>query len=318
MKQQQNNKKRRTAFTLLELLLALGLSVTLVLLITQVLQVSFDLSNKGREQVERARLAAGIFELISADMRGVRTYDPQDTSKATAVAEEVAEFDVDSLDSLASSSSTSSSTDDAPDQVSSLIEQRRPLGVYGSLNEVQIDMLRVPPDWQAMAVLADPDADPTALPDPPTASITTVSYGLLMSGNASGGLARRETNRDVLSYGEINGAIAAIEPMIVAPEVTGIEFRYFDGTQLLESWDMEVSEGALPQAIQVIVWLAMENGKAEEASRTVTSSPTTPLATLKYSITVPLRGFENAVNDEQEADDEAAEAASTSTSTTTS
>ncbi len=318
MNHNQRNTQRRPAFTLIELLLALGLSVTLLVLVALAIQLCLDRIESGREGVERARLAAGIFELMSADMRSVRTYDPQDTSAATAVAEEVAEFDVDSLDSLSggSSSSDSSSTTETADQVSSLIEQRRPLGVYGSLTELQIDLLRVPPDWQGMALLADPLADQAALPEPPTASITTVTYGLLMNSNTSGGLARSETNRDVLSYGEIVGGIQQVDPMVVAPEVTGIEFRYFNGTQLVEMWDMEQSEGALPQAIQVVVWLAMENGQADVANGGVTTTPTTPQATLKYSITVPLRGLENAVNDEQEADDEAAEPATASTSTT--
>jgi type II secretory pathway pseudopilin PulG len=321
--------RRRGGFTLIELLLALGLSVTLLLLLSRVLGICLNLATDGRAEVERARLAAGIFEILSSDLRAIRTYDPQDTSQATAVAEEMAAFDVDSLDSIGasgssagsttgsstgSSSAASGTTSSTPPQDSSLIEQRRPLGVYGTLTQLQIDVASVPPDWQAMVLLADPTANTTTLPDPPCRSMATVTYGLLTNGGLSGGLARTEVSRDQLSFGEINGSIQPLEPVVIAPEVSQIEFRYFDGTQLLETWDMELMEGTLPKAIQIVVWLSINQPDA--------TSTTPPVAgnmqsTLQYSITVPLRGLENGVNDQQEAAAAESAAATTSGSATT-
>ena len=42
------------------------------------------------------------------------------------------------------------------------------------------------------------------------------------------------------------------EDFSVAPEVAGLEFRYFDGTEWLSSWDSE-AEGKLPVAVEIIV-----------------------------------------------------------------
>jgi hypothetical protein len=41
---------------------------------------------------------------------------------------------------------------------------------------------------------------------------------------------------------------------LLAPEVTDIQFRYFDGSEWLDQWDSTEQNG-LPVAVEVTVWL---------------------------------------------------------------
>jgi hypothetical protein len=69
-----------------------------------------------------------------------------------------------------------------------------------------------------------------------------------------GGLLRQEIDRATRLGAEQLGDQATLETgqVLIAPEVVGLQFRYFDGTNLLDSWDMETM-GGLPPAIEVIL-----------------------------------------------------------------
>jgi hypothetical protein len=138
---------------------------------------------------------------------------------------------------------------------------RQPLGLYGNLQELQIDVLRERPSFEI---------DSTGAVVAPTAvsGITTVRYTLgqgtatigLAGRNTSGGigtgLVRQEANRDILNWANQMGSAATVagNPKLIAPEVSRMEFRYFDGTTLLETWDTYAMQGQLPQAIELRIW----------------------------------------------------------------
>jgi hypothetical protein len=139
-------------------------------------------------------------------------------------------------------------------------------GVYGTQYELQIDVSRLPrPDEFSGVMTLGLGASPIQLPS----DIKTVSYFLrppetqtgdeysMTRGGFSdearlGGLVRREIDRAAgLLAAENNGA-ALLEEMgdVIAPEVTYLEFRYFDGTQWLLEWYSDQMEG-LPVAIEI-------------------------------------------------------------------
>jgi hypothetical protein len=66
-------------------------------------------------------------------------------------------------------------------------------------------------------------------------------------------------------FGEQNGgnATANTSTALIAPEVTQIQFRYFDGSQLVDSWDMK-EQNKLPVAIEVAIWL--NSGNADQGA----------------------------------------------------
>jgi hypothetical protein len=51
-----------------------------------------------------------------------------------------------------------------------------------------------------------------------------------------------------------NSALLDSGQVLVAPEVVHLEFRYYDGQQVTDIWDMQ-DEESLPLAIEVRIWL---------------------------------------------------------------
>ena len=72
-----------------------------------------------------------------------------------------------------------------------------------------------------------------------------------------GGLVRQEIPRSARLWAEQSGNSAVLESgqTLIASEVVHIEFRYFDGTQVLDVWDM-VEKNCLPVAIEISLWIA--------------------------------------------------------------
>ncbi|MEX2317778.1 MAG: hypothetical protein WD669_11540 [Pirellulales bacterium] len=71
------------------------------------------------------------------------------------------------------------------------------------------------------------------------------------------GLVRQEIDRAERLAAEEMGDQGTLESgqRLVAPEVVQIEIRYFDGSEELDTWDMQTN-GGLPPAVQVRLWIA--------------------------------------------------------------
>jgi hypothetical protein len=91
----------------------------------------------------------------------------------------------------------------------------------------------------------------------------------------AGGLVRQEIPRNMRVWAEQSGNSAVLNSgqALLAPEVVHIEFRYFDGTQVVEYWDMR-ERNALPVAIEIKLWIApITEADAEAPNR---FNPTNP------------------------------------------
>jgi hypothetical protein len=139
-------------------------------------------------------------------------------------------------------------------------------GIYGTQYELQIDVSRLPrPDEFSGVMTLGVGASPVQLPT----DIKTVSYFLRPPETATddnysmtrggftdearlGGLVRREIDRAAGLMAAENAGSAFLDEMgdVIAPEVTHLEFRYFDGTQWLLEWYSDQMEG-LPVAIEI-------------------------------------------------------------------
>ncbi|HJQ79484.1 MAG TPA: hypothetical protein VJ828_05990, partial [Lacipirellulaceae bacterium] len=73
----------------------------------------------------------------------------------------------------------------------------------------------------------------------------------------AGGLVRQEIPRSMRVWAEQSGNSAILDSgqKLIAPEVVRIEFRYFDGAQIADVWEM-VERNSLPVAIEVRLWIA--------------------------------------------------------------
>lgn len=228
---------RREAFSLLELVLAIGLSIALATLLGFAINLHVVRLDSSRTTIEQAQVARAILDRIAADLRAVTTVPTQDVSELLAAAEATASFDVDQIDQAADSETTEAAVSESSEA---------PAGLYGTIDTLQLDRRRVRQSLMTIEIGSTPSARIDAAWD-------RVEYRL--SANAdTPGLVRTETPRDTARWRAEQGEAAVFaEPL--APEVQAISFGYYDADQRLEAWDMAEQE-ALPQAVEVIIKLA--------------------------------------------------------------
>jgi prepilin-type N-terminal cleavage/methylation domain-containing protein len=267
---------RRRGFTLLEVLLSLGLSVLLLAAIAMAVDFHLRLLDAGRAEVEQAQLARAILRRIADDLRNALQYTPSATSASNSA-------DSSSGTSGATTSSTSEASTTESSDESTLEDQQTTdrtsnlaqatslpalPGVYGNDHELQIDVSRVPRLDQMQAMLSQEGAltstsSVSSVPASAVGDLRTVLYftpnalsGAASLGGGGGGLLRREMDRAsatlAMQQGDSTQLQGPEEPL--APEVQGLEFRYFDGTDWVETWDTTDRSG-LPLAVLINLWL---------------------------------------------------------------
>src|SRR3954471_2596968 len=75
----------RSGFTLLEVILALGLAVIVVGLVGNAVNGTLRFIDRGREKTERDQLARAVLNKIGNDVRGVVRYEPFDSKGMMSV-----------------------------------------------------------------------------------------------------------------------------------------------------------------------------------------------------------------------------------------
>jgi hypothetical protein len=269
--------------TLMEVLLTLALSAVVVMLLVYAIDMHLRMLDVRRTNVEQAQLARAVLQIMANDIRGALQSDPVDFSSAGELlgagnidvsdleiggdedtGDALEEVDLDALeDSPTVDIATNSDTPALP-------------GLYGNRYELRVDVSRLPrPDQYVASLTVDADG-PTDIPS----EVKTVAYYLysseagrdstvladtaLSGGMASlspndtpRGLVRRDQSRILTQWAAENGGLDTLRrgTVLLAEEVTHLEFRYFDGTEWLEQWDTQ-EEGGLPVAVQIEIWVA--------------------------------------------------------------
>jgi hypothetical protein len=168
-------------------------------------------------------------------------------------------------------------------------ESAMPLGLNGDINKLYVDSTRLPRREElfatvtgytnapigletgavgagatsaSMSRIARPSdlktvhyfVRPGEVVPPGSVAATSLSPEGQLTG---GGLVRQEIPRSARIWAEQSGNTAVLESgqALIASEVVNIEFRYFDGTQVLDVWDM-VEKNCLPVAIEISLWIA--------------------------------------------------------------
>jgi hypothetical protein len=277
----------------LEVLLALGLSVLLLAAIAMAVDFHLRLIGTGRAEVEQAQLARAILARIADDLRNSIQYTPSNSTSSssstgtssssgssTGGTSDGAETDTGGIDD---STSTMEQLDRTSNLANATSLPTLP-GIYGNQSELQIDVSRLPRLDQMQNLLAaeSTDGTPAKIGDLRTVTyFASGSAGPLMS--TTTGLVRREIDRITaslaLQQGDSFQTQGREEPM--ATEVEEIQFRYFDGTDWLDTWDTTERSG-LPMAVQIGLRLA----RPGQSSPTPDESD--PEATRTYQLTVHL------------------------------
>jgi prepilin-type N-terminal cleavage/methylation domain-containing protein len=269
----------RSGFTLLEVILALSLAVIVIGLVGNAVNGTLRFIDRGREKTERDQLARAVLTKIGNDVRGVVRYEPFDskgmmsvkassTSSKTggssnkgATKDKGTETGTQSSDTSGGSSSATSGSSGSSSTTTTTIA-----GVYGDQYRLQVDVGRLPNIYEYGAQSSDSASSATVPSD-----VKTVSYYLNGSSGAPTGaaidgvgLVRTDLDRSAALYTTTTGSSPESEgaAVILAPEVSIIEFQYFDGTTWLTSWDSTASSG-LPQSIKISVALATPSSTGE-------------------------------------------------------
>lgn len=284
----------RSGFSLLEVLLALGLSFVVLFGIAMAINLHLRMLDKRQSEIERSQLSRSVLRLIREDVHGAVQYTPFDTSALEELiagidplaadllaAEATGEVSEETIaDAAAAASGDTGEEEDveestaAEDVVTSAFPPTRP-GVYGNETSLSIDISRLPRRDQLLFPVT------TGVYHQLPSDIKTVAYYIGEVAGQPGrnasqtaelqtGLIRREVDRAVSRYAEDNGSLidrASVEDLI-APEVTQIYFSYYDGTDWLTQWDSGVI-GRLPVAIQITIGIGGDNGLNQSVAATL-------------------------------------------------
>lgn len=206
------------------------------------------------------------------------------------------------------SSSSNSSTGGENDET-------MPLGLTGSDLEVYVDVAKLPyQDELFGTVTGYTNAPSAAAANPgamgasastgdvhPPADVKTVHYYVRTGGTTNSsdttsnelsptvqaeasGLVRQEIGRSERLFAEQSGGSDVLNSggVLVAPEVVQLQFRYYDGSQLLDTWDMKELQ-KLPTAIEVTVWLRPASLSTEAAVDGAVDRPTANIVQQSHS-----------------------------------
>jgi prepilin-type N-terminal cleavage/methylation domain-containing protein len=250
----------RAGMTLLELILALAIASIVMMAIAMAMQLQANTLDSRRHTVEEVQLARAILRQISDDLRSAARYEEltiSDTSQALNTDSGSGASGGSTGDS-GGSSSTSSTADQASGAIDELDVENSTAtteipGVFGNQQQIQIDVSRLPRIDEYQPVLA---AAPGQMMNVPSGYRTVAYfYGVHsdpLTGEQTNGLIRRELDRTITDFATKNGNLASIDSQgeLLAAEVTGIEFRYYDGQQYVLQWDT-ASTTALPLAVEI-------------------------------------------------------------------
>jgi hypothetical protein len=275
------------AFTLIEVLLVLVLTTTIILLISTALDIHLRQMTINRCEVEEAHLARIVLEKIARDIRSV-VVPIQEATLEVDTAALAAIMELESADDTRSESEAEATgtSDEEEEYIYGVVP-----GIYGGLDWIQIDTATLPRGEmygsrqirRGTSFAADrlsasktvlyylgqdtgqiSPADPRYQPEQLTGSI-----GRSLNLNAPQyGLFRRQLDRQATQYAIQEGLEMKYErdDEPLAPEVEWIEFYYFDPTievmgkmgDWIEEWDMDDRQ-MLPQAGQIMVAIRRPN-----------------------------------------------------------
>jgi len=249
---QMHKKSSRFGYTLLELMIAVGLTSLLMSALYSAMKIYFDLQLDSQEEIERQQVARALLRQMTRDIQSVVFV------KQTAVDEEEEDSTSTELDGNAYGESAID-----PETVSTTYTN----GLVGTSTDLQLFISR--PD----RTLGYVSSQELTSADQRTGDLMIVRY--LMASKSGGGLSSAIADREAPGgdsgaiglarvAGDLYGLSTAVETAeeypqlsaakLQAKEVSAIQFRYYDGVEWLEEWD-STALNDLPKAIEVTLTL---------------------------------------------------------------
>jgi prepilin-type N-terminal cleavage/methylation domain-containing protein len=282
----------RPGFTLLELLLAVGLTSILMVALFSALNISFNLQLDSHEEITRQQIARSLLRQMTRDIQSVVfvkktvTEEDEENSKSSSTSSSKSSTSSSNSGTTSTSTASSSTTSSGSSTTSSgsldgnsygetAIDPETVMtaysnGLVGTTSDLQLFVSH--PDRNLAYVTAQELTSGSER----TSDLLIVRY--LMADKGAGGLASAIAERDapgadngpiglVRMSGDLFGLSSAVEtseeyPQLAAAklqakEVSKIQFRYFDGMNWQEKWD-STSLNEMPKAVEIILTLRDE------------------------------------------------------------
>ena len=293
------------------------MSVVLIGLIGTAIQFYARDMNASDMDVRQTVLAAAIMQMIEDDLRSTIHPEPADmTALEDLMSGTLGGAAASGAASDAGLSDTDLSAAGISEEPAEIVEEftdstvlQEP-GLIGNQYQIQIDVSRLPRLEEYTAMF---DENVGNIDDIPS-EIKSVTYFVQPAGTVTGaadpldeigestdaqeplgGLVRRSLDRFATTYAAANGLQSQLDQTgeILAPEVIGIEFQYYDGLTWQLEWSSD-SMGELPLAVRVD--LQMTNAVTEALGESLDSEDA--IRTFSHVIRLPMA---RAMEDEEEA-----------------
>ena len=247
----RNRPAAPRGFTLLEVLLALGLTLILLAAVYSGLDIYRKLTTAGADRLETGRIARALFRQMQVDIRSAlmpeESRNPSDS--------ETDEEDEDDVDATTREVDPSDANSGAV------------VGLIGDAQTLVINGMRPNGRRPSTPVEMGPDSGAIA------SELRSISYFLAVAGaqglrglvaaenlgesgddSPTRGLAKLEGSRWIIGAADAESRLPtlAAHTRILAPEVDRLRFEYFDGLRWHESWDSPAM-GGLPRAVRVTI-----------------------------------------------------------------
>jgi hypothetical protein len=263
---------RRGGFTLMEMLLAVFISMILLSAVVTYTLMMFDQMSAGRTRVEQSGTGRAIMAKMAEDIGPCLA--PTLPASATSGSNNMNNSNSNNMSNSNSNSNSSSTTS------STVVGTGQPLqfqiGVQGDNSSVSVFQTRM-----ARSIVNPPDNGSNGQ-NPFAADVWRVSYFM-----TDDGLARQEirmaTSDDVDNPPDqtiVNSDTTSTK--ILAREAKSVTFQYFDGTEWQDSWDGSqpgndgVTPMGPPMAIQVTIEIADPESGQTKTVQDIIAFPAAP------------------------------------------
>ncbi len=304
------------AFTLLEVLLTLAMSVVLMVLVGGAIDFYARNMNVRDMDIRQTQLAAAVMQMIEDDLRATLHNEPVDTAGLESLLASVAggggsagAGGEEDLSAAGLDTSDETATDETAvaetatlDLLSGSAVLKAP-GLIGNSSQIQIDLSRLPRLEEYVAMMDETTFDIDDVPsDLKTVAyfvqpagiiggvqdqLTTINADATLAGSddsSVGGLVRRSLDRAATAYAASTGAITMLNQTgeLLAPEVLSVSFEYWDGVTWQLQWNSD-EYGELPLAVKVELTTSDPTAKSDDgfdstATRTFLHVVRLPLA----------------------------------------
>lgn len=324
---------RPSGFTLVEILLALALMMLVMAAAYSGMVMVQNVNVAGREEAERNQIARALERQFASDIQCLfyLPAPPPAASTSESTGELTStDMGVGAADDPAASDSLSGSSSSAPESSDSTLEDPlasavpRSLGVVGDATTLVLHVSK--PTRMSLSSFAAPNSAPTtgsileanlASSTSHVSDLRSISYflaipgggglpGLLGNSMKSGpaltmedmggiGLVRMDGDRLQMEQADatMGGDSFSQQSRLLAPEVTELQFRYFDGAAWLTEWDSELQD-ALPRCIEITLRIEIGDNNQEDDSllNTLASLNTTLTSTdtrglIRFVVAIP-------------------------------